>query len=71
MSYPQTGPVAVQTPEEKLAVTFPWATSVRVDRKGTLHVHGRHQQHAVFLKGEWTGYLVTAPARETGDVEDA
>ena len=62
MSYPQTGPVVVQT-SGGAAVSYPWATSVRVDRKGSLHIYGHHKQHAVHLEGEWSKYGVSAPTR--------
>jgi hypothetical protein len=61
MSYAQTGPVVVMTPAA--SESFPWATSVRVDRAGALHIYGHHKQHAVFLEGEWSKYGVSAPTR--------
>ena len=62
MSYPQTGPVMVQLDDGGMA-SYPWATSVKVDRKGALHVYGHHKQHAVYLEGEWQKYGVSAPTR--------
>jgi hypothetical protein len=59
MAHTQTGEVAVMSGEGTHKYT--WATSVKVDRHGALHIYGHHKQHAVHLYGEWTGYLVKAP----------
>ena len=71
MAYPTTGPVSVKL-EGGQTATDPWATSVRVDRKGALHIYGHHKQHAVYLEGQWTHYVVSAPTRAEilGDEED-
>lgn len=62
MAYAATGPVLVKVSDGTTA-SYPWATRVAVDRKGTLHIYGHHRQHAVFLDGEWSAYVVSAPTR--------
>lgn len=60
MSHPQTGPVVVQLADGGTA-SYPWATHVKVDRHGALHINGHHKQHAVHLEGEWSKYGASAP----------
>lgn len=63
MAYSQTGPVIVRGIDKSSITEYLWATRVMVDRKGTLHVYGHHRQHAVFLEGQWSAYVVSAPTR--------
>lgn len=63
MSYDQASSVVVSLPSGDFQ-EYPWATSVQVDRKGTLHVYGPRRQHIVHLEGEWVRYGVNAPASQ-------
>jgi RecB family exonuclease len=43
----------------------PWATEVRVNRKGDLQIYANHTQRVFHPAGEWRSYAVrpAAPAR--------
>lgn len=70
MSHAQIGSVVVALADEETRA-YEWATSVRVDRKGTLHIHGPHGQHIVHLVGEWLQYAASsADVFEITDVEE-
>jgi hypothetical protein len=36
---------------------FPWATRVKQEKDGTLHIYGALKRHHVFEPSQWTGYL--------------
>ena len=69
--YSQTGTVLVKLASGS-SVNYPWATSVKVDKKRSLHIYGHHRQHAVYLEGEWQAYVVSAPtpAEIIGDEQE-
>jgi hypothetical protein len=52
-------PVTVTTWHQELS--YPWATSVRLDRRGDLHILQGWRQRAFHPAGEWTKYTVAAP----------
>jgi hypothetical protein len=45
---------------------YPWATSVRVDRRGDLRVLQGWRQRAYHPRAEWASYTVTNSRRERG-----
>lgn len=61
MSHAQVGSVVVVSLVDGGIQDYPWATSVRVDRKATLHIYGPNRQHIVHLAGEWKQYAASAP----------
>jgi hypothetical protein len=46
------------------AVSYTWATDVRVDRKGNLRVFDGMHQRAFHPAGEWESYIVKAAKHE-------
>ena len=48
-------------------LTYPWATSVRVDRRGDLRIMQRLRQRAFHPCREWVSYTVTNLRQADGD----
>ena len=59
----QTVTVRTATGQE---LAYPWATSVRVDRRGDLRVMQGLRQRAFHACAEWVSYTVTNLRRERG-----
>lgn len=55
MPYTLTGGVVVMTPAGKQ--DFPWATRVKQEKNGTLHIYGALKRHHVLEPDEWSAYV--------------
>jgi hypothetical protein len=55
MPYTLSGAIIVMTPDGKQE--FPWATRVKQEKDGTLHIYGALKRHHVLEPHEWTAFL--------------
>jgi hypothetical protein len=60
--------VTVQTATGQ-ELAYPWATSLRVDRRGDLHVIQGLRQRAFHSCAEWTSYTVTNMRRQPEEAQ--